>query len=101
LVPGGVVVVISSGPAALAAGDPVVADLTPGRPLHQETWVHLLAGRGFEGARVTEDPSGTRPTLSPVPDDGAAAAAWNANLEHLNRVLSPPGAYAVIATRPH
>ena len=34
--------------------DPVEADLAPGRPLHAATWVHLLEGRGFTGARVEE-----------------------------------------------
>ena len=58
LAPGGRVVVVSDGPAAWARQtDPVVADLAPGRPLHPETWCHLLGERGFRDLRVDSVPS--------------------------------------------
>ena len=44
----GTLVLHSASPGAWAASAPaVVRDLAPGRPLHPETWAHLLATRGF------------------------------------------------------
>ncbi|MHB8464865.1 MAG: methionine biosynthesis protein MetW [Acidimicrobiales bacterium] len=48
VVPGGVTIVLSCG----AITDPVIADLAPGRPLHPETWVHLLSERGYDQVTV-------------------------------------------------
>ncbi|HEX4539303.1 MAG TPA: hypothetical protein VH112_03585 [Acidimicrobiales bacterium] len=51
--PGGVLVVLGTSPEAWARAVPVaVADLSPGRPLHAETWRHLLVEGGFEKAEV-------------------------------------------------
>ena len=98
--PGGVVVVISAGPAAWALGlDPVVADLAPGRPLHPETWAHLLAGRGLVVDPVVPG-AGRTALLDPVPDTTPGAAVLNANAERLERLLFGPGPYAVVAHRP-
>jgi hypothetical protein len=99
--PGGVLVVVSVGPGAWARGlDPILADLAPGRPLHPETWAHLLAGRG-----MTVDPVRTGPgragILDPVPESTPGAAVLNANAERLERLLFGPGPYAVVARRPH
>lgn len=44
----GRLVVIGRDPAAWGASDPVEADLSPGRPLHPETWAHLLRERGLD-----------------------------------------------------
>ncbi len=97
--PGGVVVVVSVGPAAWAAAhDPVVADLAPGRPLHPETWEHLLGSRALTVDRVVRAPAA--PLLEPVPGTEPGAAVLNANLERLERLLVGPGAYAVVAHRP-
>jgi hypothetical protein len=52
--PGGTTIVISAGPPS----DPIIADLSPGRPLHAETWVHLLSGRGYEKATVHQGTHG-------------------------------------------
>jgi hypothetical protein len=41
--PRGTAIILSAG----AIADPVIADLAPGRPLHAETWAHLLRERGF------------------------------------------------------
>jgi O-antigen chain-terminating methyltransferase len=96
--PGGRVVILSAGPAAWArALDPVVADLAPGRPLHPETWVHLLGERGFTGARV--EARSETPALERVPADTPGAEALNANCERIERLLYSPAAYAVVASR--
>jgi len=99
LAPGGILVVLSTGPAAWArAVDPVVADLAPGRPLHPETWRHLLTERGFADLRVeaTEDPAAR---LERVPADVPGAGALNANAERIERLLSGPASYAIVAHR--
>jgi hypothetical protein len=100
LAAGGVVVVLSAGPGAWARGlDPVVADLAPGRPLHPETWVHLLSVRSLAVDPVRAGP-GRSGILEPVPDTTPGAAVLNANAERLERLLFGPGPYAVIAHRP-
>jgi hypothetical protein len=57
---GAALVVVSHDPQAwLAGASPVVADLAPGRPLHADTWVWLLARHGFTDVSVEyrDDPS--------------------------------------------
>jgi hypothetical protein len=50
---GGAVVVVSRDPESWAVDQsPVVVDLAPGRPLHAETWVWLLARHGFTDVSV-------------------------------------------------
>ena len=56
---GGRVAVAGTQPAAWErTATPVERDLAPGRPLHPETWVHLLGANGVEDLEVVEDPSG-------------------------------------------
>jgi hypothetical protein len=101
LAAGGVVTVISAGPAAWArALDPVLADLSPGRPLHPETWTHLLAARGFASPCVHNGPPVAGGGLAAVPEAVPGAEMINANVERLNRLLFAPGSYAVTAHRP-
>jgi Methionine biosynthesis protein MetW len=96
----GVLAVISVGPAAWARSlDPVLADLSPGRPLHPETWTHLLAARGFACATVHSGPTGGG-ELATVPPTVAGAETINANVERLNQLLFAPASYAVSARRP-
>ncbi len=54
LAPGGVVVLVSSRPEAVAAMDPVAADLALRRPLHPVTWCHLFARYGLSVLEVFE-----------------------------------------------
>jgi hypothetical protein len=69
LAPGGVLVVLSTTPAAWdAAASPVARDLAPGRPLHPETWTALLATRGVVDVRVHD-----APTPSPTTQVGPIA----------------------------
>jgi hypothetical protein len=96
LAPGGVLVIVSSGAWATVA-DPVVADLSPGRPLHPQTWQHLLTARGFVEPVVTvAAPTGG---LEPVPASAPSADVLNANIDRLNRLLFAASPYAVTAHR--
>ena len=49
---GGRIAIVSSSPATWGASNPVEADLAPGRPLHAETWAHLLKEHGFADVRI-------------------------------------------------
>jgi hypothetical protein len=54
LAPGATVAVIGTAPAVWERqAGPVAADLSAGRPLHAETWVHLLTQAGFADAEVS------------------------------------------------
>jgi len=98
LAPGGQVVVLSTGPAAWAGTlDPIVADLAPGRPLHPETWSHLLAERGIDEMRVVWGAGAE--ALGAVPGTVPGAEVLNANVERLNHLLFGPAAYAVLGHR--
>ena len=66
LAPGGLLVVIGTDPAGWGVGNPVEADLAPGRPLHPATWTHLLAEHGFTGCEVV-DALGTYAVLCSKP----------------------------------
>lgn len=55
--PGATVVVIGTMPSAWEEkAGPVAADLAPGRPLHPETWSHLLARFGLTDISTTPGP---------------------------------------------
>jgi hypothetical protein len=49
---GGRVAIVASAPGTWGATNPVEADLAPGRPLHAETWAHLLREHGFGDVQV-------------------------------------------------
>jgi SAM-dependent methyltransferase len=100
LVPDGVLVVVSMGPRAWARGHgAVVADLSPGHPLHPETWRHVLSERGLTVSHVVGLwPAGT--VLSPVPVGTPGAEVLNTNIELLNASLFTDDAYAVVARKP-
>lgn len=99
LAPGGALVVASTSPAAWARRlDPVAADLSPGRPLAPETWVHALGRLGMEVEPVHEGP--VEADLVDLPDDAPGAAASNANNALLRAALFGPVSYTVVARRP-
>ena len=55
--PHGTLVVIGTAPEAwVGAVGPVAADLSPGRPLHPQTWAHLVAQVGFADVETAERP---------------------------------------------
>ena len=98
VVVGGVVVLHSATPEAWAAtASPVVADLAPGRPLHAETWAHLLAGRGFS-VTATVHGGGDR-RLAHVSSAAIDAAQVNAAIDAVNQLLGGTTEYLVVATR--
>jgi hypothetical protein len=55
LAPQATLVIVASNPAAWGRADPVRADLSPGRPLHAETWAHVLRQRGFTSTTIDVD----------------------------------------------
>lgn len=98
LVVGGTLVLHSTTPEGWAATTaPVVRDLAPGRPLHAETWSHLLASRGF--AVATPVRGGADRTLAHVGDATPDAGTVNAAIDALNELLLGPTEYLVVATR--
>ncbi len=79
----------------------VEADLSPGRPLHAQTWAYLLERQGFSSIRVQAG----RPadSLKPVTGSGpawdAARSAWtavNSNLARLDELLFPATSFAIV-----
>ena len=81
----GILVLHSATPETWAAGTShVLADLAPGRPLHAETWSHLLV----EDHRI-----------APVDSTGPDADALNATIAAVNAHLLGPGEYLLIAVR--
>jgi SAM-dependent methyltransferase len=95
LAPGGRLVVLGSHPRHwMLHGDPVTADLTFGRPLHPETWTHVIGGLGFD---AVERHDGARPTLGARANLSPEVVAAFAEIEPL---LFPPEAFAITAERP-
>jgi SAM-dependent methyltransferase len=94
----GVLVLHSATPETWAAGTShVLSDLAPGRPLHAETWSHLLAGQGFRTTGLT--PGGEDRRIAPVGSSGPDADAINAAIDAVNAHLLGPGEYLLIAVR--
>lgn len=91
LAPGGMLAVVGTHPVTWERErSPVEVDLGAGRPLHAETWTHLLRERGLDVKDVHDGPG-----TSPMPD---GADAWAARVDAL---LFPPSSFAVVAVRPH
>ncbi len=94
----GVVVLHSATPESWTArASHVVTDLAPGRPLHAETWTHLLAARGFRSSDLVFGGDDRRLTLLDPAHPGAATV--NAAIETVNALLLGPGEYLLVAVR--
>jgi hypothetical protein len=95
---GGRLVIVASDPTGwLRTHNPIETDLSPGRPLHAPTWLHLLGERGFREINVQ---SGARHgSLDHVPGADETSAAMNTNLDRLNDVLFPPASWLITARR--
>jgi hypothetical protein len=98
LAPGGVVAIVTqvATPATSAAAR-TVTDLAPGRPLHPETWAHLLGTNGFESVRVIA--GGTTRVFELVPGDDEVTVAINRNFERLEQLLAGPTSAAIVGRR--
>ena len=95
---GGRVVLIAANPARWARDVPTLeSDLAPGRPLHAETWAHLLGRAGFEQIELTE--GRPRGTLTRAGPDVPGAEALNEALEVLERSILGPAHSAITAVR--
>jgi hypothetical protein len=87
--PGGTVVLVGTHPGAWRLEAPAVErDLSPGRPLHPETWCHLLREYGFRSPAVEDGP------------ELAELRALPAELDVVRRLLGGAASYLVAATRP-
>ena len=75
----------------------LVADLAPGRPLHAETWAHVLAGSGLAGPSLHTGGEDRRLARldPPQPDAGTI----NAAIDTFNELLLGPGEYLLVAVR--
>jgi len=95
---GGTLVIHSGTPEGWAATvTPVVRDLAPGRPLHAETWDHLLGSRGF--AVRAPLVGGRDERIARVGGDSADVTSINAAIDVINHLLLGPTEYLVVATR--
>ena len=98
LAPGGVLVLHSATPEYWAAtATPVVRDLAPGRPLHSETWAHLLTGAGFELPTVTT--GGGERQLDRVPVETAGSVEVNRAIDMLNQLMLGPNEYLLVTVK--
>jgi hypothetical protein len=89
LAPGGVLAVVGTDPVTWERErSPVEVDLGAGRPLHGETWAHLLRERGLD---VTAVHQGPRPKATEELDEWAA---------RVDALLFPPSSFTVVARVP-
>jgi hypothetical protein len=94
----GVLVLYSASPESwMATTSHVMSDLAPGRPLHADTWSHLLGQHGFRTPSVTF--GGQDHRIEPVAADNPAAEALNATITAVNAHLLGPGEYLLTAVR--
>jgi SAM-dependent methyltransferase len=94
----GVLVVHSATPESWLAGTAhLLSDLAPGRPLHAETWSHLLAEHGFRRTDLTYGGEDRR--LDRVAESNPDGPAINAAIDTVNALLLGPAEYLLVAVR--
>jgi hypothetical protein len=94
----GVLVLHSATPESWSASaSTLVSDLAPGRPLHADTWLHLLTRRGFRRTAVSYGGNDRR--IDHVASSNPDASAINAAIEAVNAHLLGPGEYVLVAHR--
>jgi hypothetical protein len=94
----GVLVIHSATPESwMARSSHLLSDLAPGRPLHADTWGHLLGDHGFRRTRLTFGGEDSR--LDPVASASPEAVAINAAIDAINARLLGPGEYLLVAVR--
>ncbi len=95
---GGTLVLHSATPESwLGSTSPLITDLAPGRPLHAETWGHLLADRGFRLAGLVS--GGVDRRIDHVAPANPDADSLNAAIDAVNQALLGPGEYLLVAVR--
>ncbi|MGQ0823996.1 MAG: methyltransferase domain-containing protein [Actinomycetota bacterium] len=98
LAAGGRLVVCSAHPQSWGRDRTTVeADLSPGHPLHPETWSDVLTRRGFTDVTIRE--LGAQP-LPPLPATSSDATVMNANLARISEALFGAESFVLVATRP-
>lgn len=75
----------------------LVSDLAPGRPLHADTWSHLLGQLGF--GQVTIAFGGEEKRLDRVDPSNPDASAINGAIDAVNALLLGPGEFLLVAVR--
>jgi hypothetical protein len=94
----GVLVIHSATPESwMAATSHLMSDLAPGRPLHADTWSHLLAQSGFRQVALVSGGEDRR--IQQVASTNPDAAAINATIEAVNAHVLGLGDYLLIAVR--
>jgi SAM-dependent methyltransferase len=94
----GVLVIHSATPESWTAETAhVISDLAPGRPLHAESWAHLLSARGFHRTGLTI--GGVDRRLDRLAPSAPDAPAINAAIDVVNALLLGPGEYLLVAVR--
>jgi hypothetical protein len=94
----GVLVLHSATPESWVAGSAhLLGDLAPGRPLHAETWTHLLARHGFRQTDLSH--GGEDRQLARVSSTNPDAASINALVDTVNSLLLGPSEYLLVAVR--
>jgi hypothetical protein len=94
----GLLVIHSATPESwMAETSHLVSDLAPGRPLHAETWSHLLAQLGFRRPALVF--GGEERRLDQVASSNPDASAINAAIDAVNTLLLGPGEYLLVAVR--
>src|SRR5665811_1194623 len=76
---------------------PLVADLAPGRPLHADTWTHVLAAYGL--SRTALHTGGEDRRLDRLATSNTDATTINAAIDTVNDLLLGPGEYLLVAVR--
>jgi hypothetical protein len=95
---GGVAVVVGVNPDVWSrSASPITVDLSPGRPLHAETWSLLLEQQGISSVEVLH--GGRAEGLKPVGGEGPAWDAMGSNLERLNELCFPPTSFLVVGIK--
>jgi hypothetical protein len=98
LAPGGTVAILGTMPGRWArAAGPVAADLSPGRPLHPETWAYLFGQVGFADVGIVLGPP-SQP-IGRVDEGQSGAEVVNRALVAVEELIGGPTSYAVLATK--
>jgi len=95
---GGTIAIVGTNPDAWTrVASPVAIDLSPGRPLHAETWSTLLEQQGISSIEVHHQ--SREDGLQPVAGEGPPWEALRSNLARLGDLLFTPTSFVVVGVR--